>query len=812
MTRNRFEKTVPAVAIRDGAVFPFTSVPLSFGRSRSTAAVKAAFTGTAERFLAVFAQKDPLIDDPDKADLFSIGVLVALENFLETDGTITVIAKAIGRIRLEEMVSRDPYLLTKVSEALDIIEKGREIKILSSHLVNEFRKAFNLGKQVDIGILMRLSSGVISPSELSYQIASNLDLKPEEKQGLLEEVDVKKRLEKVASCLNREVKVLELERSIASKTQVRFEKEMRQAVLREKKRAIEEQLGELSGDKGDERAVEFAKKIKAAGMPSEVRKKAEKELKRFIQIPPISPERPYLDNWLDWITNMPWSKRTPDKTSISRAAKILDEDHYGLKKVKERVVEYLAVMKLKQKNGRLKKRKDKKDEVSGPTILFFMGPPGVGKTSIGKSIARALGRKFIRFSLGGIRDEAEIRGHRRTYVGALPGRIIQGIRSAGTKNPVFMLDEIEKLGKDFRGDPSSALLEALDPEQNKEFSDHYLEVAFDLSEVMFICTGNILDTVPPALRDRMEIIRFSGYTEEEKFHIAKKFLWPKQVRAHSLSKAAITDEAIYEVIRRYTREAGVRELERMLASICRKLAKQEAEGKKVKAKVDVKKVRKLLGMIKYTSLLAGKKDEAGIATALAWTQSGGEILFIEAAIMPGKGRLNLTGHLGDVMKESCHAALSYVRSHWKDLGIPENFVKKIDIHIHVPEGAVKKDGPSAGIAMVTALVSALTRIPVKKDVGMTGEITLRGKVLEVGGVKEKMIAAHRAGLEQIILPKESKKNLEDIPASVKKDVKIVFVEEIGEVLKQALTKRIKLRVKKKVDGERIKRPRPVVAA
>jgi len=796
MNETQIEKIIPAVAIRDTSIFPYLSVPLSFGRPKSTAAVKAAFRGTSERFLAIFPQKDPQIENPQASDLYPIGVLVTLENFLETNGLITVIAKGISRIRLEEVVSKDPYFVARVSESPDIGEKTNEMKILSSHILNEFRKAFNLGKQVDIGMLMKLSSGIVSPSELSYQIASNLDLKPEERQGLLEETNVKKRLEKVASYLAREIKILELDQSITNKTQARFEKEMKEAVLREKKRAIEEQLGELSGAEGDERVTEFRQRIKMAGMPSEVKKKAEKELGRFAQIPPVSPERPYLDNWLDWLTGMPWSKKTPDKTSISRAAKILNEDHYGLEKVKERVIEYLAVMKLKQKNGAKNKNKD----LSGPTILCFMGPPGVGKTSIGKSIARALGRKFIRVSLGGIRDEAEIRGHRRTYVGALPGRIIQGIKDAGTNNPVFMLDEIDKLGQDFRGDPSSALLEALDPEQNKEFSDHYLEVPFDLSEVMFICTGNILDTIPPALRDRMEIIRFSGYTQEEKFSIGKKFLWPKQVAAHGLSRAKIKDEAIEEIIRRYTRESGVRELERKLANICRKMAKLEAEGKPVKEAIDAGKASKFLGTERYSSLLAGKKDEVGTATGLAWTEAGGEILFIEAAIMPGRGRVILTGHLGEVMKESARAGFSYIRSHWQELGVPRDFAKDVDVHIHVPEGAVRKDGPSAGVSMTTALISALTGIPVKKEVGMTGEITLRGKVLEIGGVKEKVIAAHMAGLKEVVLPKENKKNLDDVPSSVRRDLKISFAEEIGEVLEQALVEKIKPKPQKKVES------------
>lgn len=774
-------KTIPAVALRDSVLFPHAEVPLTFGRLRSTEAVKAAFRGTSERQLAVFSQRDSRTDDPAQGDFYQVGTLVVLENILETDGTLTVLVRGLARIKLEEIVSTQPYLLARVTQIPEVSQSSEEVQALSNHLVSQFKQAFNLGKTIDITVLMRLSEGV-SPNELGDQVASSLDLKLEEKQNLLETLDVHKRLEKVAGFLAKEIKVLELERTIATKTQARFEKGMKEAILRERKRTIEKELEEL-GDEEEEAVKEFRQKINAAKMPPRVKQKADKELSRFAQMPPQNPERSYIEAYLDWLVSMPWAKGTPNHTAISRAAKILDEDHYGLEKIKERIIEYLAVMKLKSR-----KEDGKKEESGGSTILCFIGPPGVGKTSIGKSIARALGRKFVRVSLGGIRDEAEIRGHRRTYVGALPGRIIQGIRNAGTNNPVFMLDEIDKIGVDFRGDPSSALLEALDPEQNKEFSDHYLEVPFDLSQVVFICTGNILDTIPPALRDRMEIIRFPGYTEEEKFHIAQKFLWPKQLQAHGLvaRKITITTPALYEVIRRYTREAGVRELERMLANICRKIARKEADNKKITDEVDVSEVRQFLGPTKYSSLLAEKKDEVGMATGLAWTEVGGEVLFIEVALMPGKGQLMLTGQLGDVMKESCQAAMSYIRAHWKIFGLPENFSKNLDVHIHVPEGAVPKDGPSAGVAITTALVSALTKRPTRRDVGMTGEITLRGRVLEIGGVKEKVIAAHRAGLKTIILPKENRKDLEDVPKTVKKDIKFVYIKDLNEVLKVAL--------------------------
>ncbi len=785
---DKTKRIIPVVALRDSVVFPYTESPLTFGRLRSNNAVKAAFSGSEEHLLAVFTQRDPRVSEPKKEDLYEIGTLVILDNILETDGSIIALARGLGRIRLEKIVQETPFVLGEVSEIPDITEEIDEVKALSNHIINEYRRAFNLGKPLDIMVLMRLSTGV-SPAELSDQIAATLDLKTVEKQALLEMNIVRERLRKVDEYLSRELRIMELERSIATKAQERFEKEMKEAVLRERKKTIEQELGEFT-EGGDERVKEFKQKIRQVHLPREVAKKAEKELKRFAQMPSMSPERPYIENWLDWILSVPWSRATPNNIGINRAAKILEHDHYGLKKVKERIIEYLAVMKLKaQEKKKEIDAKNKKEETGTPSILCFIGPPGVGKTSIGRSIARALGRKFIRVSLGGIRDEAEIRGHRRTYVGALPGRIIQGMRNAGVKNPVFMLDEIDKVGIDFRGDPSAALLEALDPEQNKEFSDHYLEVPFDLSEVMFICTGNVLDTIPSALRDRLEVIDFPGYTEEEKFHIAKEFLWPKQVKANGLGEMEITDEALYEVIRRYTREAGVRELERMLAAILRKVARQKAQGKKIQKEINPESARKFLGPPKYTSVLAEKKNEVGMATGLAWTEAGGEILFIEVALMPGKGALLLTGHLGEIMKESAQAAFSFAKSHWRSLGLKENFSKNLDVHIHVPEGAVPKDGPSAGVAMATALISALTKTPVRKEVGMTGEITLRGRVLEIGGVKEKVIAAHRAGLKVVILPKENKKDLEDIPAKVKGDIKFIFVSELSEALNIALSKK-----------------------
>ena len=601
--------------------------------------------------------------------------------------------------------------------------------------------------------------------------------------------DVKQRLKKLVELLGKEIKVLELERRIASKTQERFEKGAREAMLRERLRTIEKELGEEEGSE----VKELMLKIKEAKMPEEVEEKAKKEVKKLGNMNQFNPEAGYIRNYVDWLIGLPWSVISKSTVDIKTAEDILNEDHYGLPKVKERIVEYLAVHKLA---GKMK----------GP-ILCFVGPPGVGKTSLGKSIARALGRKFIRVSLGGIRDEAEIRGHRRTYVGALPGRIIQGIKDAGTKNPVFMLDEIDKVGVDFRGDPSSALLEALDPEQNSEFSDHYLEVAFDLSDVMFVTTANVLDTIPPALRDRLEIISFSGYTQDEKFHIARNFLVGKQIESHGLDKkkVEIMDDALAHIITHYTREAGVRGLERKIAMIMRKVAKKVAEGKKEKITVDVKNATKFLGPIKYKGTMLEKKDEAGMATGLAWTEAGGEILFIEVALMPGRGNLILTGQLGDVMKESCQAAMSYVRARADKFGLPEKFYQKLDVHVHVPEGAVPKDGPSAGIPITTAIVSALTKIPVNRKVGATGEVTLRGRVLEIGGIKEKIIAAHRAGLKTIILPKDNEKDLEDVPAEVIKDLKFKFVEHMDEALPIILTKSLPKPKKESIEG-----PRPMV--
>ena len=775
-------RRVPIAAVRGSVVFPHTDTLLSFGRPKSVKAVSTAFQE--DRVIAIFSQKDPRTADPGELDLYKVGTIATITQMMSTEGEIHALVRGQARIKLEEVMAREPYLIGKVTEIAEEDEEGPEVKALASQLSESFKKAVNLGKQAEIMTVMKLISGTVEPVELVDQIASLLEIRVTEKQKLLETASVKKRLAKVLELMAKEVNVLDLERTISSKTQKRFEDQMRKAMLREKKRTIEQELGEDEGELSSEEAGDYKEKIKKADMPKEVKKRAEKELKRLMLLSPNNPEGAYIRNYLDWLCDMPWSKVSPNNTSLKKAAKILEDRHYGMEKAKERILEFLAVMKIK-KGG--------KD--AQPTILSFMGPPGVGKTSIGKSIAEALNRKFVRVSLGGIRDEAEIRGHRRTYVGALPGRIIQGVKNAGTKNPVFMLDEIDKVGIDFRGDPSSALLEALDPEQNKEFSDHYLEVPFDLSQVMFIATGNLIDGIPPALRDRMEVIAFPGYTEEERLHIATGFLWPKQVKLHGLenlpagrqgNKIKITEAAIKEIINRYTREAGVRELERSLAGVCRKIARLVAEGKKFQKKIEKSDIKKFLGPRKFSSLIAEKQDEVGMSTGLAVTATGGEILFIEVALMPGTGKLTLTGQLGDVMKESAKAAFTWTKSHYQILGLRPDFAQTIDVHIHVPEGAVSKDGPSAGTAITTALVSALTGIPVKRNVGMTGEITLRGRVMEIGGVKEKVIAAHTAGLKTIILPKDNKKDMEDIPVSVKKEIKFIFVTEISEVLQIAM--------------------------
>ncbi len=765
---------LPIVPLRDTVVFPSSMVPITVGRPKVKLGLDSSW---ASDHLAVFvAQKNPRIENPAPNDIYSVGTVGLIRRLWKVDNEYNLAVEGINRVYLKEFTQIDPFLSVKVEEIPELTQKTDEVEALFRNILTKIKRFGELGGTLTLESSIHIFS-TDDPNQLVNIVAASIDLKTLDKQQILEMVDTKARLGRLSELLTREIRILEISSKIDTETQERVGKVTREAILREKMKSIEKELGE---DDDTREISEFKKKIKAASMPEEVRQKADRELGRLAKMSSYNPESSYIRTYLELLVDIPWKIEEKKKQlDVDLASKILDEDHYGLPKVKERILEYLAVHKLVGK-------------IKGP-ILCFVGPPGVGKTSIGKSIARALGRKFIRVSLGGIHDEAEIRGHRRTYVGAMPGRIIQGIKNAGTKNPVFMMDEIDKIGTDFRGDPSSALLEALDPEQNNAFSDHYLEVAYDLSDVLFIATANVLDTIPPALRDRLEIITFPGYTEEEKLYIAKRFLAPKQIESHGLTreKAEITDNSIKEIISRYTREAGVRELEREIAAIYRKIARKLASSKnkdKTKIKVGPKQITAYLGQPKFTKTIAESKDEVGMSTGLSVTAAGGEILFVEVTLMPGKGQLILTGQLGDVMKESAQAAVSYLRSRAKMINLPENFAQKIDIHIHVPEGAVPKEGPSAGIAITTALVSALTKIPVRREVGMTGEVTLRGRVLEIGGVKEKVLASHRAGLTTVILPKQNAKDLEDIPKNVKKDLQFILAEHMDEVLKVALAK------------------------
>jgi ATP-dependent Lon protease len=780
--------TYPVVALRDGIIFPTTENALLFGRGKSVMAIKHAMDNGKKIVLVM--QKDAKFDDPSENELFDIGVLAHIEKILEGEkGEISALMLGLSRVRITSYLKDTPFLEAEVEELKEVNEETAEVDALIRHINTELKQAVNLGKGVDVVYLMNIMSGA-TPRQFSEQVAMILDLSTKDRQSLLEELDLLQRLKKEAELVTKEVKILEIEKNIHVKTQKKFEKGMKDAVLREKLKTIEKELGGESED--DKEINELRKKIKAAKMPADVEDKALTELKRLSQMSQYNPEASYIRTYIEVLVDLPWSKKGKDRLDLKKAQQILDDQHYGLKKAKERILEYLAVMKLK-KDAEPKldlKKKQYGRTIKQPTILCFAGPPGVGKTSLGRSIAESLGREFVKMSLGGVRDEAEIRGHRRTYVGAMPGRIIQGIRQAKTNNPVFMLDEIDKIGMDYRGDPSSALLEALDPEQNYIFSDHYLEVPFDLSDVFFITTANVLDTIPSALRDRLEIIQFAGYTEDEKFHIAKNHLLKKQLEAHGLASRKVTldDASLRLIIQRYTREAGVRELERQIAANFRKVAREILEKGLRSKKITAKDIQKNLGAFKYSSQLAEKDDMIGSSTGLAVTQVGGDILAIEVGIMPGKGSLTLTGQLGDVMKESCQAALSYIRSHWEELGIQKDFYNKMEIHIHVPEGAVPKDGPSAGLAIATAMVSALTKIPVSRSVAMTGEITLRGRALEIGGLKSKILAAHRAGIKTVIIPEENKKNLEDVPEFVLKDIKVIPVSNIDEVLKIALVK------------------------
>ena len=761
---------IAILPLRGTVLFPDLILPIMVGRKRSVRLIDEAMDS--DRIIGVLTQKRSEVEDPKESDLYTVGVAALILRMIrELDGSQRVIVQGVSRIKIKEYIQKDPYYKAKIDNIDEAVLQGVEIEALMMNLKNLFQRAVELAPYLtaELGTMV---NNIKSPNILADLIASNLNISTAEKQGILETYDVQERLTKVHLYLNKEVQVLELGNKIQSQVKEDIDRTQREYYLREQLKAIKKELGELDDHSAE--IKELKERIKKAKMPPDALSAAEKELDRLAKIPPASAEYTVARTYLDWLVELPWSETTGDNLDIHNAQKTLDEDHYDLEKVKKRILEYLAVRKLKA-------------DMKGP-ILCFVGPPGVGKTSLGKSIARTMGRKFIRISLGGVRDEAEIRGHRRTYVGALPGRIIQGIKKAGSNNPVFMLDEVDKIGMDFRGDPSSALLEVLDPEQNYSFSDHYIDVPFDLSKVMFITTANILDTIPPALRDRMEVLELPGYSEDQKMMIAKEFLIRKQIEEHGLTSEFIEfqDSAIQTIISSYTREAGVRNLEREIAAICRGVAKDVAGGSNEKIIVASDNLNKFLGPVKFFLEVAERTSEPGVATGLAWTPTGGDIIFVEATRMRGEKGLTLTGQLGDVMKESAQAALAYVRSKAKDLGIEEDFFAKNDIHIHVPAGAIPKDGPSAGITMFIALTSLLTNKPVRSDIAMTGEITLRGLVLPVGGIKEKVLAGMRAGIRTIILPKKNEKDLEEIPEHIRKEMNFQFIHRMDEAIQLAL--------------------------
>jgi len=759
---------LPILPLRDIIVFPFMIVPLSVGRPKSLKLVEEVVMKE-KRMLGLVAQRDAKTEDPTPDDLFRVGTAATILRFMKMpDETVRILVQGLSRIRVVEFLKTDPYMVAKIQRLESKVDDSMELKALAANASNQFQAMISMLPQLPDELKVAVSN-IDDPSKLADIISANLNLSIEERQQLLETLDVKQRLRILTRFLARELEVLELGKKIQSQVKSEIDKGQREFYLRQQLKAIQEELGE--GDQRQREIKEIRQKLKEAKLPPEAMKEAERELERLATMPPQASEYTVSRTYLDWLASLPWAKSTKDNLDIKRAEKILNEDHYDLEKVKNRILEHLAVLKLKP-------------DMKGP-ILCFVGPPGTGKTSVGKSIARALGRKFVRLSLGGVRDEAEIRGHRRTYVGALPGRIIQSIRKAESNNPVMMLDEIDKLGQDFRGDPASALLEVLDPEQNHAFSDHYLEVPFDLSKVMFITTANILDTIPPALLDRMEVLELPGYTTEEKVHIAEQYLIPKQLEAHGIKpkQLSISRQAIRRVIEEYTREAGVRNLERNIAAICRKVAKEIASGELKKPKrVGASDIKEFLGAPKFYPEVAERTSEPGVATGLAVTQAGGDIIFVESIKSPSAGQLQLTGSLGNVMKESAQAAFSYVRANAAALGLKPSEVKKFGVHVHVPAGAVPKDGPSAGITIASSLISLFSGKPVRSDVAMTGEITLRGKVLRVGGIKEKVLAARRAGIKTVILPRTNQADLEEIPREIKRALKFEFVDKIDDVL------------------------------
>ncbi len=766
---------LPVIPIREGLLLPHSESVLSFSRKLSLNAIKYLSKINQNKIILV-TQKNPALNELESQDLFTVGTLATIDKMFEIDGNTNALIKSVDRIKIKKFLKLKPFIIVEAKILKEIVYHDQEMEALTDHIKNEFKKIMQFGKPIDFANFLKITNEMKS-NELVDQIANNLSLNTKEKQLVLETLDLKKRAKLITIFLAKELKIFEIEKDVIKKTQQQFDKTMKENILRERLKTIQKELGEL--DDEEEILKEYNQKLKKLNVSTIIQEKISKEIRRFKQMSSHNPESSYLRNWLDIIFDLPWNITTKDNFDLKKAKKILESTHFGLEEVKERILEYIAVLKLQQTNNKHKFQ---------PTILCFVGPPGVGKTSIGQSIAQALGRKFVKISLGGIRDEAEIRGHRRTYVGAMPGKIINSLKQINSNNPVFMLDEIDKLDSDYRGDPSAALLEALDPEQNKSFEDHYLDLPFNLSNVIFITTANTLDIIP-ALRDRMEIIRYSGYTTDEKVNIGQKYLVKKSLNTSGLDQYQINIEAnvIKKIVENYTQESGVRELERKLNKIFRKIAKLILENKiNFPFTLNEKELVKFLGPKEHDISLAEKKDEVGVTTGLAWTSVGGEILYIEGSVFKGSGRLKLTGQLGDVMKESAQAAYTFVKSKAKKYQIKFEKFEKSDVHIHIPEGAVPKDGPSAGVTLATTLVSLFTNKKVRKSVAMTGEITLRGKVLKIGGLKEKIIAAHRAGCKIVILPKDNQSDLEKIPKNIKKELKFKLVNHIDEVIKIAL--------------------------
>lgn len=771
--QNNNRRKIPLLPLRGLGIFPYMVLHFDVGREKSVRALEEAMIN--DQLIFLVTQKEAQTDFPGVDDFYKIGTISKIKQLLKLPGdTIRVLVEGISRARIEEVLSEEQFFTVEVTEYEEpTIEIDTEIEALKRSLLNAFDEYIKANSKIAPETLITVSE-IEDVSRFADVIASNLAVKIEEKQEILSSFDVKERLELIYEIITRELDILEIERKISSRVRKQIDKSQKEYYLREQMKAIQRELGEKEGHGED--IDMYREKLEKLELPEEVVTKIEKELDRLSKLSAGSPEVGVIRTYLDWIFDLPWNTETDDNLDIKHAREVLDEDHYGLKKVKERVLEYLAIRQLSQ-------------NMKGP-ILCLVGPPGVGKTSIAKSIARAMGRKFVRMSLGGVRDEAEIRGHRRTYIGAIPGRIIYSMKQASSRNPLFLLDEIDKMSHDFRGDPASAMLEVLDAEQNKDFRDHYLELPFDLSRVMFVTTANSLDTIPAPLLDRMEIISISGYTEEEKLYIALRYLIPKQIKEHSLKEENIqmSEATVRAIISGYTRESGVRSLERQVASVIRKAATHIVEHNKDVVKITPANLHKFLGIARYRYDKANQRNEVGVVTGLAWTSVGGDTLFIEVSVMPGSGKLELTGSLGDVMKESARAGLSYIRSKCEELKIDPDFTKNMDIHIHVPEGATPKDGPSAGITMTTAMISALTKIPVYKDVAMTGEVTLRGRVLPIGGLKEKVLAANRAGIKKVIIPIENEKDIEEIPQNVRKMIEFVLASNMDEVLEHALAR------------------------